>query len=248
MDTKPLITLAEAKAALSVRPEVTKDDARLTRLALLATLQIEFVTERYFTRQSFVEFLTTRDNQRTDYDFRGSADYAVPTFDVGGMRTIVTPASFQLDGVEIDPATLEAWYNPTSRGANDFGNDDKLVSEQDFQLDAENSSLHLYIATRFRLRALKVSYTAGYVAAPTEDKPDEITLSDSAPSYLKEACLIQTLFLNAKLRTDNIGMAAERTTSDKGKVGFSYWLKTNGLTSEVIPLIAHLKRARTGRG
>lgn len=248
MDSYPLITMSEAKAFLDIREETTKDEPRLRTLITLATNDLEIATDRRFTRQTFVEYLTTRDNKRSDYSFSGSNDYGVTHMPLeGGTRTIVSPTSFLLDGVNIDEDTLEVWYNGNAMSADDFSDNHKLVNGKDYQLDTENSKLVLYVGTTFRMRALKITYTAGYAAAPTQGTADEITLSASAPDWLKGAALIQLQFLNVKLKRDNVGMGSERTASEKGKVASSYFLKTNGLTPEVIPHVAHLRRPRTGR-
>lgn len=245
MDTKPLLTVAEASAFLNIRAGT--QDVRVGQLVAAATADIERATGRQFTRQEHVEYLTTRDNRRTDYDFMGSSDYAVPAVQWGGMRTIVSPQTLPLVGVNVDPATIQCFYAPYATGPDSFSADTALGAN-DFQLDDKDDRIVLYAATRFRMRALKVAYTAGYEAAPTDGKPDEITLSAAIPDWLKTAALIQCQFLNVKLRADNIGMAAERTTSEKGKVSSSAFLKTNGLTDEAIGLVRHLKRVGVGRG
>jgi hypothetical protein len=249
MQTRPLVTLSEIKAMLSVRETDTSKDARLRSLSLVATQQLERETGRFFTQQAHVELLTTRDNQRTDYDFRGS-DYYTSFNDTGfsGMRTIVSPQSFVLDGVNVDPETVAVAYNPYARSPADF-TAEHVVPAEDWQIDPETSRLHVHAATRFKVRALKVAYTAGYEEGVSSNNPEEITLSDSAPHWLKEAAILQTMFLNVKLRTDNIGMASERTThATKGHVTQAYFMKTHGLTPEAIALVSHLKRVRTGRG
>jgi len=247
MDTKPILSLAELRALFDVRETITKNDERYKRLNNIAAISLEIGTGRYFTEQTFVEHLTTRDNTRTDYDFRGSSDFALPTSGLldSGLLTRATPTSVPLLGVNVDPATLKVWYNPAARGPDDFEDQHALEMDRDFQLDPETDRLHLYIATRFRVRSLRVEYTAGYAAAEVDNYS---CLSAAAPMWLKEAAMLQVQFLNIKLRNDNIAMAAERTVSDKGRVASSAFLKVNGLTPEVVPLVAHLRRPGMGRG
>lgn len=245
MDTKPLVTLAEACAFLEIR--VGTKDEYVKRLIAMATADIESATGRFFARQEYTEYLTTRDNQRTDYDFWGSDVYTQPTVMLGGMKTIVSPQTLPLKGVNVDPATVQCWYAPYATGPDSF-TDDTTLTGTEFQIDTDDDRLVIYRATRFRMRALKVTYTAGYEAAPTDGVPDEVTLSASIPDWLKSAALVQCQFLKIKLRPDNIGMAAERTTSEKGKVSSSAFLAVSGLTTEAVGYVRHLKRVGTGRG
>lgn len=244
MESYPLVTLDEVKEFFDIRPEVTKLDARYTALALLATKQIEQATGRLLTKQEHVEFFTSRDNVRVDYNLGGAGDFNGGERFMGdaGLRSIVNPQTIYLKGVGIDPdADFEVWYDGSPSGTDAYDASNLLTPVDDYGIDYDNDSVVLYIPTRYRLRALKVRYTAGYAE-------DSGTISAAAPDDLKTAALIQTQFLNVKLRADNVGMDSERTTSAKDRVHSAPFMARAGLTPEVASIVASLKRVRTGKG
>lgn len=244
MESRPIVTLDEVKEFLgsSSRVESTASDARYTRLALLATRQIEQATGRWLTKQQFVEFFTSRDNVRSDYDFAGAGDTYMPYAMESGLKRTINAQTLYLSGVGIDPdAPFDVWYDPSQGGASPFGDGTKLTPGTDYGIDYDEDNVILYIGTRYRPRALKVVYTAGY--AETDG-----SLSGSATEDLKTAVLIQTAFLNVKLRNDNIGMDSERTVSSKDRVHAAPFMARAGLTPEVSSMVGYLKRVRTGRG
>jgi hypothetical protein len=243
MESYPLVTLEEVKEFFDVRPEVTKLDARYTALAKLATTQIEQATGRFLTRQEHVEFFTSRDNTRIDYDLGGAGDFNGGRYtNDQGLRSIVNPQIIYLAGVNIDPdADFDVWYDPNPAGQDGHSDRDLLRRDDHYGIDYENDAVVLYVSTRYRLRGIKVRYTAGYPEA-------DGTLSGAAPSYLKTAALIQTQFLNVKLRADNVGMDSERTVSGKDRVHSAPFMARGGLTPEAASIVASLKRVRTGKG
>lgn len=250
MESLPLLTLAEVKALVGIRPEVTKDDAHLRLLISAATANIEFATGRQLTQQPFVEHFTSRDNRTTDYALdAGTPDYFAFGINGGGLKTVVKPSTYSLKGVNPDPATLVVHYNPTARDEADYG-DAHLLTESDYELDAERGTLTVMAGTRYAPRALRVAYTAGYAAAPEDAQADPavLCLSAAIPDGLRMAAILQVQFLRSKFKADNIGMGSERSASEKGKVSVSNFLAVTGLTPEVWPYVAHLKRPRVGNG
>lgn len=243
MESYPLVTLTEVKDFFEVRPEIVKLDDRYTMLMKLATTQMEQATGRYFAKQEHIEYFTSRDNVRVDYNLGGAGDFNTDRYtNDSGLRSIVNPQTIYLRGVAIDPnAEFKVWYDPSPSGTDAHGDSELLTVDDDYGIDYDNDSVVLYIPTRYRLRALRVQYTAGYAE-------NGGTLSDAAPDHLKMACLIQTQFLNVKLRNDNIGINAERTVSSKDRVLAAPFMVNAGLTPEVANIVASLKRVRTGKG
>lgn len=243
MDSKPIVTLEEAKEFLGVPDSATKLDLRYTMMIEAATRQIEQATGRFFTRQAFTEFLTSRDSLRVDYDLTGD----MPGVAQSGLQRVATPQTIYLRGVSIaaDPAP-KVWYDPYPTGTDAYSDDDLLTEGVDYIVDRDNDTLLVYIGTRYRPRAFKIDYTAGYEVDATD------TLSTNVPDLLKMACFIQMQFLNVKLRDSNIGMGGERTavvgSSGKSVGVFSQFLVTSGLTPEVASMLRDYKRVATGRG
>lgn len=244
MDSFPLVTLTEVKEFMEVRAEITAKDARYTRLVDTATKMIERETGRSFAKQVHVEYHTARDNTRTDYNLGGAGDFSTSgryTSD-SGLKSIITPQTIYLRGVNIDPdADFKVWYDPSPSGSDAYGDNNLLTLGDDYVVDYDNDAVVLYIGTTYRPRSIKVEYTAGYEVADS-------SLSGSAPEELKTACLIQTQYLNVKLRNDNIGMDSERTVSAKDRVTMAPFMARAGLTPEVVGMVRHLKRLRTGKG
>lgn len=241
----PFVTLTEMKDFLEIREEVTKLDTRLTLLIAAATKQIEKATGRIFTRQVITEFFNSRDNRTTDYDFGGVADYSVGPS--SGLLTRTKPQTIYLAGLGIDRnESLSVWYDTYPTDGSAFSADTLLTPNEDYQVDFDNDALILYIPTRYTQRSLKVEYTAGFAFAAEDDFPDIFTLSASIPDELKLAIMTQVQFLNVKLRSDNVGMASERTVSGKDRVTSSPFLTAGGLTPEVMSMVRDLKRLRLG--
>ena len=241
----PFVTLEEMKEFLDVRPEVTKLDVRLRLLIAAATKQIEQATGRIFTKQVITEFFNSRDNRTTDYDF-GTPGFSGYGHD-SGLQTKTKPQTIYLSGLGIDrTANFFVWYDPYGIDENAFNEDALLNPNEHYKIDFENDALVLYIATTYRPRALKISYTAGYAFAATVDEPELFSLSAAIPDELKLAIMTQVQFMNVKLRSDNVGMGAERTLSAKDRVHTTPFLTNGGLTPEVMSLVRHLKRLRLG--
>ncbi|AHC30442.1 hypothetical protein CC53_gp025 [Rhizobium phage vB_RleS_L338C] len=110
------------------------------------------------------------------------------------------------------------------------------------------------IGTNKYQRALRVQYTAGWDAFPdtTITDPDDnshpMTLSESAPYSIKEACLLQVGYLYARRRTDNIGLDGDRSHGKADQyVQTLAWGSKMGLTKEAIGLIRDLRKPVVGR-
>lgn len=241
----PFVTLTEMKSFLDIRPEVTKLDTRLGLLIAAATKQIEQATGRIFTRQVITEFFTTRDNRTTDYNFGGfeRSNYGWDS----GLATRAKPQTFYLSGLGIDrDADLFVWYDPVAMDDTAYNVDTLLDPNDDYQVDFQNDALILMIGSSYRQRALKVQYTAGFAFEAESATPNLFTLSVAIPDELKLAIMTQVQFMNVKLRSDNVGMGAERTLGTKDRVHLTPFMVGSGLTPEVSSLVRHLKRLRLG--
>jgi len=243
MLSHPILTRAEAKEVLEIRNSNSDKDDHVDRLIASATQMIEKMTGRYLTKQEHTEYFTARSNSRTSYDLQSNS---IPNILDDGLRVDVKPQTLFLTGTVIDPDTnFSLWYDPSNFGTDAFSNDTKLVAERDYQIDYDNDRVSVNIGTRFRQRAFKATYTAGYAFA---EEGGETTLSVAAPHWLKMAALVQIQFLHMKLRRDNVGMKNERQVSGKDSIAQSEFAVLGGLTPEAQSFVAHLKRVRTGRG
>lgn len=252
-DMIPLVSLAEIKefCDLSLTPNAAKD-ARLMQIAAIATDQIADYTGRIFTQSEVMEFQTSKDAVRNSLDMHPHtvADpISTNIFDWGRVSSPID-RTYALKGLNVDPETVRVFYDPRLN----FGPETELTRGKHFEVDV-GDTLVLHYPTRYKLRALKLLYSAGFAAAPTPPadpganppiSAGPVTLSASAPVALKEACLYQIQFLRVKSKPDNVGMEAERTAGSKDKVVFSKFLSSGGLTPEARALVNRYRRVNMG--
>lgn len=237
----PIVTRAEVKAACNIRDSNTEFDDVLDHLAKVATGQLESVTGRFFTQQEVTEYFRTGRTFETVPDIYGVSEL--------GAVTRVKPSTIRLRGIDIDPDTFDLRYDYLR----EWG-DDTIVEPVDYILDVETSVVRLLFGTRESERSIKVTYTSGYEAAPYdpdgENQGEEpyMTLSAAAPAYLKEACLLQVVYLRSRRRPDNVGLTGDRSVG-KGEsfVQTMSWAAKEGVTPEALGLIRSLKRPVVGR-
>ncbi|QIG76085.1 hypothetical protein EVC24_064 [Rhizobium phage RHph_I4] len=241
MDRKPLVTRAEAKSICNIRDTNANFDFVIDALVMVATEQLEKATGRYFTKQSFEDRFDTRQTVDMAYDDTGWS----PTASVCRIRD----SSFLLSGLNISATGFEVRYDPYRM----FG-DDTVMSTDDYYFDAETGKLTVMAGMCKTQQGLKVAYTAGWDSFPDEDvtDPDDnshpLTLSESAPFMIKEACLLQVGYLYARRRTDNIGLDGDRSHGKADQyVQTLAWGSKMGLTKEAIGLIRDLKKPVLGR-
>ena len=238
MERLPIVTLAEVKDFLDIRDNITKLDTRLTGLIDVATKQIEKVTGRHYTRQTFTEYFASRDNSKVDYNLNSPPGYS--SIGETGLIRQWTPTKLYLKGYSLDrDAPIRVWYDPYDFA---YGDDREITLNQGFRVDLDEDVILIDMPTIYRVDAIKVEYTAGYAAGGTPP-----TLSEAADSVLKMAALVQTQYLNVKLRNDNIGMGTERTVSAKDKVISTDFLSTQNLTPEAASMLSDHKRVIVGK-
>jgi hypothetical protein len=226
--TKPLISVQAAKSVLAVRGDTAEFDDAIANNILTATYQIEKAVNRYFTRQSFVEYYPTGGTELTRYDLGGMS--------TDGLYSSVRPSRFVLHGYPVDTGlTIDVRYDP----AGAFG-DDTIVDSTYYTVDAETGILRLMYATSNWQRALRVSYTGGYAIDANTD-----SLNNSAHPLIRQACATQTSFLQTRLRADNIGMDTERGSRSVGAARFT---SIAGLTPEAAHMVAFLRQPILGVG
>lgn len=238
MERLPILTLAELKDFLGIRDNITTLDARLSLLIETATKQIEDATGRHYTYQGFTDYFTSRDNTTLDYNLFSDPGYS--TIGESGLIQRRKPQILRLKGYGLDRAeNISVWYDPYDH---QFGDSRLLVRDRDYRVDQDEDQIIVTAATVYAVDAIKVSYFAGI-----EPTGDPLTLSENANSMLKMAALVQSQFLNVKLRNDNVGMGTERTVSAKDRVTSTPFLAVSGLTPEAASLVREHKRIVTGR-
>lgn len=244
LTTLPFITLDEMRAfsgITSIKPEI---DNRLIMCISNASLQIERITQRIFTRQPLVEYFKSTNNTSTNYATNGDS-----SVDGSAFATVARPLTVYLKGAFISPDDpLNVWYDNYPNRNDAHGDDHLLVPDEDYFVDYDNCSIKLLIPMVLRPRGIKVSYTGGYSNLSVDTGEEMDTLSGDLPEPLKLACLVQAQFLNVKLRTDNIGMEGERVSSGKDRVSQFKFTTNAGLTDEVVGMVRHLYRVKVGSG
>jgi hypothetical protein len=201
----PLVTVADVMDFCELGQSKTQ---LAGSLAMVATRMIEKECSRAFAPQSapIVELITARQTISTRYDWEGFGEI---TMGGSGLIRISKPQSHQLLGVNIDPASVQVWYDPTRQFT-----DDTLFDPTEGDYFMEGDTLVIQRGTYYSQRTLKVSYTSGFpVVAESGTEPEHL---GSVPEELRQACLFQAAFLKMRAKPDNIGMEGERTKTTKG--------------------------------
>lgn len=226
--TKPLVSVQAAKTVLAVRGDTAEFDEAISANILTATHQIERAVNRFFTRQSFVEYFHTGKTELTRYDLGGNS--------MDGLTSTIRPSRFVLHGYPVDTGlTIDVRYDPSRA----FG-DDTIVSSEYYNVDSETGVLRLLYSTGDWQRALRVSYTGGYAIDTGTD-----SLNVAAHPLIRQACITQTSFLQTRLRADNIGMDTERGSRFVGAARFT---TIAGLTPEAAHMVGYLRQPILGVG
>ena len=151
--TTPLITVEEAKQHLDVRPGVTQFDARIGGLVESATQLLENHARQKFTETAVVEFFDTKNTAMVELDLLGdSSDGLLFTGRESRFRLKRAPINLgEAFTVNYDTARL---YPATSD-----------LDAVKYILDDTTGWLRLLIRTSRAPHALRITYTAGFVAA-----------------------------------------------------------------------------------
>lgn len=241
MERKQIITRAEGKTICNIRETKTDMDLTIDHLIMVATEQIERATGRSLTYQTFVELFPTKRTIDMSYDDSGWSH------NMTSYR--VKDSSFYLSGLNVDPLTLDVRYDPSR-----VFDMSTALSPVDYYLDADNGKLTIMTGTRQASNALQVSYAAGWVPQPDDNVTEEdgtthpLTLTDTIPFAIKEACLLQVAYLYARRRPDNIGLTGDRSHGKADQyVQTLAWGSKMGLAPEVVGLVRDLKKPVLGR-
>lgn len=225
----PIVTLDYIKTEfIEFREGFTEKDTLITNFIALATKQLETATGRSFTKQARTEILDARNTSLSVYDFTGNAEEGI----VGSSREQI----LRLKGLAIDTGeTFEIRYDPNRL----FDTPGTVVPSTDYYIDDELGRVYLRHPTSKTPKSIKVTYTAGYEAAGSP-----LTLQDSIPEDIKQACVYQTMFLYNTRNLESINAEDDRSDGGAGSIRK---IKVGGLTPESYSLIAPYKILRTGR-
>ncbi len=240
----PMIGLNEVKSLLPIRAGNAEFDARITSLVILATKQIEQATKRFFTSQVHVQYFAARDTSKSSINLVGSdsvAQASITDFHSSGVLNTVRPQTLTLQSFPVDttPALLEVVYDPLQA----FANNDTfaIIPATSYVLDEDNGRLHLRWPMHPGRRRIRVTFTGGFTAA---DTPATLSTDLAAQGFedLRQACIIQTVFLFKKLDRENVGKKGDKQSG--GSV-VDFW-KIGGLAPEAASMLTAYKSLLTG--
>lgn len=215
MIRKPIVHISAVKAYLPFQSGYDKEDAKLSALVDLATQQIEEFTRRSFTKQTHTEYFSTKQSYVYEYALWGDSESGV----VQSSRDQIYP----LRGWPLGATGFTISYDPKS----EFGSD-TVVAAGYYKIDLERSRFILRYPSIQGYQTLKVTYEAGYEAANG-------TLQENAPADLKQACVLQTMYLWNRSQPVNVGVADDRA---QGSTATSQFRSAHGLSPEAASLVA----------
>ena len=217
--SNPLISLDYIKNFIEVRSGYTGFDTLLTDFIAVATKQIETATCRSFTKQARTEIVDSKQSYSYGYDLGGVSETGLAQ---GVKEQIIT-----LKGLPIDSGSaVELRYDVDRL----FTSENVIIPTNKYYVDYDKGQIHLAYPTIKKKKSIKVTYTAGY-----EPSGSPLTLNDSIPYDLKQACVYQTMFLWNNRILENVNSNEDRSD---GASGSSQKIRHGGLTPEVFGLIA----------
>jgi hypothetical protein len=230
--TTPLVTLEEVRSYMAIRSDVEMPDVdnRINSQIVLATKMIETALSVEFDYKQRIEYFGTAAARRFTYDFDA------PSASEYGVRANPTAQSFLLKAPPVDLSQpVVVCYDPSRQ----FTLPTTQLADGAVALDDVRGKLTVRLMSAARERALQVTYFGGYAL-------DEATgtLTTSAPADLKMACIIQTIYLFARIQPDNIGMQTDR---GQGKLAQGTFMTRGGITPEATAMLWEYKRLNTGR-
>lgn len=239
----PMIGISEVRTLLPIRAGNAEFDARITSLVILATKQIEQATKRFFTSQVHVQYFASRDTSRSSINLVGSdsvAQASITDFHSSGVINTVRPQTLTLQSFPIDIGqSFEVVYDPLQAfsGNGTFA----VVPSTSYVIDADSGRLHLRWPMHPGRRRIRVTFTGGFLAA---DTPTTLSTDLAAQGFedLRQACIVQTVFLFRKLDRENVGKKGDKQS---GGTTVDFW-KIGGLAPEAASMLTAYKSLLTG--
>lgn len=211
MISKPLVSVDDVRNQLPVRGGNQSYDEKIAHLIEVCTVQIETLTNRCFTKQTFTENFNSVESNSHGY-FREKR--------------------FNLKGMPITANSLVLRYDPRRQ----FGAD-TIISSDNYYVTGKSQLITLFSMIDAP-GALRVEYTAGYDI-------DAVTGALSGiPLDLKQACIMQTMFLFRKMQTAEIGHEPDKATvsTNSGR-----YVVQGGLVREAAALVIGYRNPLVGR-
>lgn len=223
-----IIPLEDLKSRL--RATGTGFDAALRSFISLASQGIETFCRREFDKRERIEFFNTRQTY--------SVTYALGGYSEDGLQTDVGEFEVSLKAKPVDPnAVLEAHYDRLRRWTSD-----SLVPAGNVFTIHEEGRCFIRHPMDFGSSVLRIRYTAGY---PTVTQSGETYLDPAqTPDDLRQACLVQAMFLWTKLSPENVGVDVDRGESKARPEKFS----AAYIVPEAQALLAPHRRLLVGSG
>jgi hypothetical protein len=245
--SKPLVTVDDVKCLLPIRDGNVSFDERIRTLIITATAQIEQATKRFFERQVHVQHFAARNTSRTLIDLIGDDRSTVRGFDdyhTSGTRGETNIQTLTLQSFPVDIAqTVEVIYDPQGRFANNSSF--IVVDDDNYEVDEDKGLIYLRFGMRRGRRRIQVTFTGGFVAAG--DTGFE-TLSEDLTTQgfddIKQAAIIQTVFLFKKLDRENVGKKQDQKQGGQPLP----FRKMGGLCPEAGSLLTAYKAILKGSG
>lgn len=213
----------ELKEIIGVEDSYTQDDARIDGVIATATATLEHLLGRSLTKQSYVEYINSKNNRRRFVDIFGYSD--------SGVAHDVIEVKYYLKNYPVDTNGFEVHYQP-----NMLVDGSTQLDPSEYVLDAENGILIINKPTITYNRAIKVVYTAGYEATTVGT---ETSLSSSLPADLKQAVIFQACHLYDKQKMSNINVRESRS---QGSTNSSRFVNIHAIAPEAMSIIVMYKR------
>ena len=228
--TAPIVTAEEVRGLLPIRAGNTSFDTKISLLISVASGAIENAINRELDKRIRVETFRTPDTTQVFYDFTNPTNER-------GLFAKPRRVRYNLKAFNIDlTAGFDVRYDP-----NRLYDDSTIVDPTNYSIAASDGYLTVYYSMGDYMDALKVTYTGGFA-------PDsEGTLTASAPSDIKMACLAQVMHLFGKFTSDNIGKEADTTQGYARKVmGGNKFAVASGLVPEALSLVQRYRAIGIG--
>ena len=244
--SKPFVSLDEVRGLLPIRPGNVDHDEKITNYILVASRQIEQATKRFFERQVHVQYFSSRTTSQHVIDLQSDTRRTdLTTFDnfhEQGLALQIRQQTLLLQSFPID--TVEDFtvvYDP--RSAFDSSVTAITVNSDNYVIDPDTGRLHLRFSMHQGRRRIRVTFTGGFLSAGT---PATLSADLVTQGFedIRQAAIIQTVFLFKKWNRENIGKKGDQAQDKRGNrfgpATSDFW-KIGGLTPEAGSLLAPYK-------
>lgn len=224
---------------IGVEPGYSNSDTRIAMAINSATVTIQNLLGRKLSKNTYTEYLDSKNNLLKGYDIYGYG-FSPVFFEYKQVSLYIK--NYPIDLTE----DFFVYYDP-----NQVFGADTLVDPSCYTLDDEKGILIMKSPVNNYKRSLKIVYTAGYdgtvdtdqgeVFDAMSDPPQEQALANNLPADLFQAAVWQAQLVYEKQYAGNLNVKFSRGEGSTNSVSY---VNLHGISPEAMAIIVQNKRYR----